>query len=170
MHKVLVLSDSHGLKDQLLQIKNRHQVEQMIHCGDSELDMDDEAMAGFLKVRGNCDDDVRYPLEEIFTIADITFFVAHGHLLDVKSNLTRLSYRAEEEGASIVCFGHTHIAGAEKIGDQIFINPGSIRLPKGRQEKTYAIVQWDKRKSGVEVNFYTVDGEEVKELSGRFSF
>ncbi|MDY0396899.1 YfcE family phosphodiesterase [Virgibacillus halophilus] len=116
MYKVLIVSDSHGLKEQLKQIKERHEAEYLLHCGDSELDMDEDAMTGFLKVRGNCDFDVRYPLEQTFAINETVFFIAHGHLHDVKMDLTKISYRGEELGANIVCFGHTHVAGVQKDG------------------------------------------------------
>lgn len=170
MHKVLIVSDSHGLTEQLNVIKERHQVDYMLHCGDSELDMDDPAMADFLKVRGNCDFDVRYPLEQTFSADGIVFFMAHGHLLDVKMDLTKISYRGEELKANVICFGHTHVAGVQKMGDQVLINPGSIRLPKGRLEKTYALLQWENIEDGAEVAFYTVDGERLDELSEHVSF
>lgn len=168
MTNVLIVSDSHGLTKELKQIKERHNTKFMIHCGDSELDFDAQAMEGYLKVSGNCDFDSRYPVEQLIEINGITIFITHGHLYRVKANLMTLSYRAEEKNARIVCFGHTHIAGAEKIGDQLFINPGSIRLPRNRREKTYAILNWDEG-TQFNVHFYTVDGKPVNELNYKIS-
>lgn len=168
MPKVLIVSDSHGLTEELNEIKARHSVERMIHCGDSELDLDAPELKGFIKVAGNCDFDARYPQEETVTIEGLHFFAAHGHRHQVKSNLMSIAYRAEEEGASVVCFGHTHIAGAEKVGKQLLINPGSIRLPRARAEKTYAIIEWESL-DHVQVYFYTVTGELVKALSTKVS-
>ncbi|WP_449355644.1 metallophosphoesterase family protein [Virgibacillus natechei] len=164
MTKVLILSDSHGLRDEIIEIKERHQFKYMIHCGDSELDMDTMELDGFLKVGGNTDHDARFPEEQILTINGLTFFVTHGHLHDVKANLMTVGYRAEEAGAQVICFGHTHIAGAEQIGKQLFINPGSIRLPRNRIEKTYAIMKFDSIDE-ITVTFHTVDGEVVDELT-----
>lgn len=166
MPKILIMSDSHGLTDEITEIVERHksEVDQMLHCGDSELDADAPELAEFMKVGGNMDFDFRFPEETTFTVEDITFFGAHGHLHHVKSSLNQLSYRAEEEGAQIVCFGHTHIAGAEKVGGQLFINPGSIRLPRQRNIKTYAIVHWE-TVSEVTVDFYDEAGNMLPDWS-----
>ncbi|OZU89798.1 YfcE family phosphodiesterase [Virgibacillus indicus] len=166
---VLVVSDSHGLTEELAEIKERHQLTYMIHCGDSELDLDSPQLDGFYKVGGNCDFDPRFPEEQVLQVDNLTFLAVHGHLHNVKSNLMTLSYRAEEADAQIICFGHTHIAGAEQTGNQLFINPGSIRLPRNRKEKTYAILEWNDIKD-VKVTFFTVDGTELDELSVRASF
>ena len=64
-------------------------------------------------VRGNCDIDDRFPLEELFPIEDAKVFVVHGHKYNVKSTLMPLFYRAQEVQASVVCFGHSHLLGAE---------------------------------------------------------
>ncbi|MBY7143233.1 metallophosphoesterase [Virgibacillus sp. NKC19-3] len=165
MTKVLILSDSHGLRDQITEIKERHHLKHMIHCGDSELDMDAMELDGFIKVGGNTDHDTRFPEEQILTIDGLSFFVTHGHLHQVKANLMTIGYRAEEMNAKVICFGHTHIAGAEQIGEQLFINPGSIRLPRNRSEKTYAIMEFD-RTDDITVTFHTVDrGDIVEELT-----
>lgn len=168
MNNVLLVSDSHGLTDELLCIKNRHRVSHMIHCGDSELSIDHKVMEGFYKVAGNCDRDVRYPNEDTIMIDELKFFITHGHLFHVKSHLLSLSYRAAEVEANIVCFGHSHIAGAEKFDDRIYINPGSIRTPRGRKEKTYVLLTWD-RKQYIDVRFYNQSGKIIKDLSATFS-
>ena len=82
----------------------------------------------------------------------------------VKQSLMKLQYRALEVEADIVCYGHSHIAFAEKIGDQLFINPGSIRSPKKFVERSYAIVEWDDR-SKVNVHFYNLSGEKITRFS-----
>jgi len=169
MTKVLILSDSHSLTEEICQITERHRVNHLIHCGDSELDMDAPELEPFIKVGGNCDPDTRFPDEQTIKIENFTYFITHGHLYQVKMNLTALSYRAEEVQADVVCYGHTHIAGAEKLGGQLFINPGSIRLPNNRSEKTYAIMEWDSS-DHVQINFYTTDGEWIEDLSYQTSF
>lgn len=78
-------------------------------------------------------------------------------------SLMNLRYRAEEVGANVVCFGHSHIAGAELIDNMLFINPGSIILPRLRKEKTYAILEVDEAKNCV-VKFFSIDGKEILEL------
>src|SRR5699024_3060563 len=163
MHEVLVVSDSHGLTKELTEIKERHSPEYMIHCGDSELGIEALALDGFVKVAGNCDRDSRLPIEQTLTIDGLTLYIVHGHLHYVKKDLTRLSYRAEEVGAHIVVFGHTHVAGVWSIHNQVFVNPGSIYMPRGYEERTYAIISWD-QPDHIHVRYYTVDGKRVPHL------
>ncbi|PLT32357.1 metallophosphoesterase [Bacillus sp. V5-8f] len=163
--KVLIMSDSHGLTREIDMIKDRHRddVDSMIHCGDSELPMASLEMTGFLSVRGNCDFDEDYPNERLEEIGGLHFFLTHGHHYNVKMTLMNLGYKSEEANARIVCFGHSHIAGSKLIDGRIFINPGSIRLPKGIQEKTYAILEHENQ--DVKLSFFNVEGNEIKQLS-----
>jgi uncharacterized protein len=143
MSKVLVVSDSHGWTSELMQIKDKHkdEVDLMLHCGDSELYVDDQAIENFVVVRGNCDFEQSFPEESVQTIANKKILITHGHRYHVKSSLMSLQYRAEEVSANIVCFGHSHILGAEVINGILFLNPGSIRLPRIKTEKTYIILK-----------------------------
>ena len=50
----------------------------------------------------------------------------HGHRFDVKWGLDQLSYYAEERGAKVVLYGHTHIAAAEFVGPVLMVNPGAL--------------------------------------------
>ncbi|MDF0726721.1 metallophosphoesterase [Cytobacillus sp. S13-E01] len=163
--KALIISDSHGLTDELLKIKERHRVDVdvMIHCGDSELDYNSIEMKQFFSVRGNCDLFKEYPNELTLDFANRRVLVTHGHLYNVKMTLMNLNYRAKEIEASIVCFGHSHIAGAELIDNVLFINPGSIRLPKMSQKKTYAILEISS--SDAIVTFYDLAGNIVESLT-----
>src|SRR5690625_4297823 len=103
MVKVLVLSDSHGFKKEIVNIKERHHLKYNIHCGDSELPFDAEELHGFTTVAGNGDMFSYFKDDEIIEINGLTVLVTHGHLYGVKANLQKLSYRAEEVGAHIVC-------------------------------------------------------------------
>src|SRR3954453_2636672 len=167
MSKVLVVSDSHGLTKELEDLRSRHlnDVELMIHCGDSEMMPDDKVMNGYLTVKGNCD--FGGPLETTTEIAGRKFFITHGHKYSVKTSLMNLSYKAAEVGANIVCFGHSHVLGAEVIGGILFLNPGSIRLPRGRIEKTYVILELVEEK--IKMSVYDISGQELKELADEFA-
>lgn len=167
--KLLIISDSHGLTDEIVKIKNRHQIDYYIHCGDSELSFHSLVMKEFMKVAGNCDLDTYYPQDLIMDKQGIKIFITHGHHYHVKRNLHTLSYRAEEERAAIICFGHTHIAGTGKMNGQLFINPGSIQLPRGRKEKTYAILDVNSGNQVAQISFYTIEGEEVQELYRQYT-
>lgn len=164
--KVLILSDSHGWRDELFDVFDRHHkdVDQIIHCGDSELPDDTEGLYETLVVKGNCDSgNVSFPNEIIQDMNGITFYITHGHLYNVKMSLVPLSYRGEEVGAKIVCFGHSHIATTVKENGVIYINPGSIRLPRGRSEQTYCICE--AHEGRVTVSFFErSSGEEIAEM------
>lgn len=168
MSKVLIVSDSHGLTKELRVIRERHldEVDLMIHCGDSELSPDDQAISGYLTVMGNCDFGGGYPLETISEVAGLKFFITHGHRYSVKSSLMNLKYKAQEVSANIVCFGHSHVLGAEVIDGVLFLNPGSIRLPRERFEKTYIILNLKNEK--INMSVFEVSGQEVTELAREF--
>ncbi|MCA0982559.1 metallophosphoesterase [Halobacillus yeomjeoni] len=165
MPKVLIMSDSHGLKEEVLDIKKRHEheVDAMIHCGDSELPLESEELAGFYYAKGNCDFEPGMENEQVFNVGGVTFLVVHGHLHQVKSTLMPLSYRAEEVGAQIACFGHSHIVGAEKVSGKLFINPGSSRLPRDREEPTYAILEWSDEQD-MHLQYFHVNGKPMSDL------
>lgn len=167
--KVLIVSDSHGDTNSLVKIKERHkeEVEAIIHCGDSELQLDHEALLNMHVVRGNCDF-APFPNEVVQNIGPFRFYITHGHLYSVKSTLMKLKYRAIESSANIVCFGHSHIAGAEMVDGILFINPGSIRLPRMRKEKTYVILKLANGQA--KVDFYDENGDLLKHMSTAFQF
>ncbi|MGE6629032.1 YfcE family phosphodiesterase [Bacillus sp. NPDC077027] len=163
--KILIISDSHGLTDELGHIAKRHEgeVDLMIHCGDSELETDHPALKGYKTVKGNCDfigdfaEELLLPLD-----GGRKLFLTHGHLHGIKQSLLQVYYRAEELGATVICFGHSHIPGSELIKGKLLINPGSIHLPRVRKEKSYAILTLDK--TNAHVQFFTDEGQPIKEL------
>nr|WP_259544733.1 metallophosphoesterase [Heyndrickxia oleronia] len=162
--KLLIVSDSHGLKKELGELKQRyeHQVDAMIHCGDSELMSNEDEVQGFLIVRGNCDFDKQYPLDIRKNINGNEIFITHGHHYNVKMTLMNLSYKAKEVHADFCVFGHSHILGAEMINGTLFLNPGSFLMPRGRRERTYALVQ--KEKNMITIQFFTDAHKELEEL------
>ncbi|MFF2874749.1 metallophosphoesterase family protein [Gottfriedia sp. NPDC057991] len=159
--KVLIVSDSHGLTKPLQEIADRYRdsVDLMIHCGDSELEENAKELKDYNVVRGNCDFRGEFPEEFIHRGNEYTIYATHGHLHGIKQSLQKLYYRCKEVGATIACFGHSHVLGAEVIDGVLFINPGSILLPRMRKEKTYAILETIGKKANV--TFYNTDGTEL---------
>ncbi|MGE7940491.1 metallophosphoesterase [Lysinibacillus xylanilyticus] len=154
--QILVMSDTHGDSDVIEKVRGFFpNIDTFIHCGDSELPFSHKALDGMKKVRGNCDIDQAFPDEAVFDIEDVTVFVTHGHLFNVKTSILSLSYRAKEVDAQIVCFGHSHILAAEMIEDVLFLNPGSLLKPRGRKEKSFALVEIED--TYFEVKFFTDD-------------
>lgn len=94
-------------------------------------------------VRGNCDAEVDEMVLDFPVLADyalltldgITVFASHGHHYspDMPPPLS--------EGA-VMLGGHTHLYGISEFGkENIYLNPGSVSIPKGGNPKTYMIYE-----------------------------
>lgn len=161
----LVVSDNHGDRDVLVDLAStyRGKVDKMFHCGDSELDPNDGLWNDFIVVKGNCDYDPAFPDKIVEKVGSDTVFMTHGHLANVRSGLTTLALQAEQSKATIVLFGHTHEIGCEVRANVLYLNPGSISLPRGPiQLKSYAIIE--STPDQFTVQYYGRDHQPFKEL------
>jgi putative phosphoesterase len=130
--RVGVISDTHG---RLRPAVFRHfeSVEHILHAGDiGGRDILDElgAIAPVHAVFGNTDGmETRGIVEAVVEIdlAGHAIVVMHGHQLGspTPAGLARAFPRA-----GIVVFGHTHRPLEERIGGQLFINPGGAGAPR----------------------------------------
>lgn len=130
--KILVTSDSHGNLKNLKKIVDKYGVNAdiVVHCGDGPRG---EAMwlkeycknSTVVCVRGNCDFSSTLNDVEMICAEGKTIMITHGHLYGVKFGFEKLSYAAEDKGADIVLFGHTHIPVDTVMGTVRLINPGS---------------------------------------------
>lgn len=136
--KVLIVSDNHGEQGICYEAYSKNGGEINIHLGDSEFNYDDSEMGHFYRVKGNVDTDNRYPAEEFDRNTGI--FFTHGHLYNIKGDREELAKRASEYDAKYALYGHSHIAMAEEAGGVYCINPGSISLPKGEWQASYAVL------------------------------
>jgi uncharacterized protein len=168
--KILAVSDNHGSRSELEDIIQRHKndVEYLVHCGDSEFPDEDPILELFAKVKGNMDINNAFPNELSRNFDGVPVFITHGHLFNVKMSLLNLYYRAEEAGAKIVFFGHSHIAGHFQKNNILFINPGSIRLPRGRRDKSYVICDVGSDGSELNINYYNDHGKELTDLQASY--
>lgn len=90
-----------------------------------------------LCVRGNCDTEVdqmvlEFPVlqETALIFADeLEFFLHHGHHEYVYGN------------SDVVLCGHTHIPKKEIIGGKLFLNCGSVSIPKENSPHSYLIYE-----------------------------
>lgn len=128
--KIIVLSDTHGRADRVREALSRHvSYDALLFSGDGLRDMAD--IAGCIAVKGNCDsfffsDSV--PSEQVLAFDGVRILLTHGHEYFVKSGLERLVARADELGADLAVFGHTHEMCEKYIpeGTQI----GGVRVKK----------------------------------------
>ena len=113
-------------------------------------------------VMGNCDLDMRLPEELILNVKDSILFIAHGHRHQIKSTLLTISYSAKEHNADCVFFGHSHLLGVEMLDGVLFLNPGSVLLPRGGNQQSYAIVEKDDTQYTIQ--FLNLDHQLIEEL------
>ena len=108
-------------------------------------------------VRGNCDT-TRMDLLDFYMERDYMyipldkkiFFLTHGHMYN--------EYHIPDSDLDFDVYmqGHTHIPVMKERKGKIYLNPGSITLPKGFSDKSYIIYQ--------DGNFYLKDLESNKIL------
>ena len=124
-----VFSDSHGFTDTMISAVRRCRPDVIIHLGDHERDAFElhEQFPGtpFFSVAGNCDLGHISPLWNTVQLGPVKAFICHGHSYNVKMGMQRLYYAAQEHGAQLALFGHTHIPCNEDMGAIKLINPGS---------------------------------------------
>lgn len=155
--KVMFISDIHGYITNLDKIKERFkslECQKLVVLGDlyysdyySRLsdNYNKKEVIDFLRsfgdrlvcMRGNCDskEDI---LESSFKIEDeilinypidsYNIYLTHGHVFN---------HNNWYEKNSILIYGHFHIPFIEERGDNLFINPGSVSLPRGDNKPTY---------------------------------
>jgi len=131
MTTIGILSDNHGDWPAYV-ARTLEGVDQIIHAGDSVsyswvLEM--EAIAPLTIVLGNMDGDLPFAETEVVMVGGKRFFVQHivePHRLEA---LMRL--RLEKIKPDVVVFGHTHKPFCETIEGILFLNPGSVTLPRG---------------------------------------
>lgn len=146
MTRALVVSDNHGDRTILEKIVEQwaDRVDVLIHCGDSEIPAADPLMQQFVCVAGNNDIRLGYQADQNIMVAGQRFLVTHGHHYRVNFSMTPIMLKGAEEGADVICFGHTHQLFAATDRDMLLLNPGSISLPRGQYAKiggTFAVIE-----------------------------
>lgn len=181
MAKFLIASDIHGdahTAERLVEIYKGSGAERLILLGDllyhgPRNDLPEgydpkrviailNGLCGdILAVRGNCDTEVDQMVLDFPVLADYAYisadrlriFATHGHNFNT-SKLPPL------KRGDILLHGHTHVPAAEPFGDEnIYINPGSVSIPKESSPKSYILYE-DRRFS-----FCDLDGREYRSIS-----
>lgn len=169
--RLLIASDIHGSARycrQLLERYDEEKAEKLVLLGDilyhgprndlpdeygpkAVIAMLNERKQDIICVRGNCDTEVDqmvldFPImseEGIIFVDGHTFVLAHGH------KLTGASKPVLCAGDVLIC-GHTHIPKAEKqpvdakdesSGTYLYINPGSVSIPKENSWHGYILYE-----------------------------
>ncbi|MBQ2976956.1 MAG: phosphodiesterase [Clostridia bacterium] len=111
-----------------------------------------------LCVRGNCDTEVdqmvlQFPIladYAIFQAGERMIFATHGHHFH-NDQLPPL------KKGDILLHGHTHVPKCETYDTHVYLNPGSVSIPKGNSPHGYIL--WE----GNRMTWKTLDGESYME-------
>lgn len=93
-------------------------------------------------VRGNCDSEVDqmvlpFPVLAEYSVLDLgkrLVFATHGHIFNEKKMLPMKS-------GDILLYGHTHVPRCEEKLGFIFMNPGSVSIPKENSAHGYMTLE-----------------------------
>lgn len=129
--KIVVFSDSHGEVDAMEQVVRREKPYLVLHLGD--LCRDFEELQRRLptqvmqNVCGNCDGFTETPDRRTLRVEGRRILMMHGHRYGVKQSYGAAVFAAQEAGADILLFGHTHVPFCEDLDGLWVMNPGSCR-------------------------------------------
>lgn len=160
--KLMIASDLHGSAfycDQLINAFHREQPDRLLLLGDllyhgprNDLpkDYDPKKVIKMLNgikenllcVVGNCDAEVdqmvlEFPIQAEYCIIPLNnriIFATHGH----KFHPANPPMLKKED---ILLNGHTHVPSFEKYDTFIYLNPGSVSLPKEGSRHSYLVIE-----------------------------
>lgn len=141
--KAAVFSDTHSNTALMLEAVRRYRPDVLIHLGDhardAELLRDEFPDIPLYNVRGNCDLASGAADTELVPLGPVKAFITHGHLYSVDyGRIDSLVYAAQEQGAQLAMYGHTHKPLHEQLGGVTVLNPGTA----GKGAKlTWALVE-----------------------------
>lgn len=149
--KILVVSDTHNMIQNAVSLITKLNPDYVLHLGDVCEDVkrleDMFPRKLIVSVKGNNDYfDKSSPLERCFDLMGKKIFMCHGHKYNVKMSLLNLIYKAKENEADIVLYGHTHKSHIEEIDGMLVINPGSIG--------TYAVIDITEENTEARIESY----------------
>ena len=179
--KWLIASDIHGSAyycRKLLEAYKKEKADRILLLGDvlyhgprNDLPKDynpkaviamlNEIKQDILCVRGNCDTEVDQMVLEfpiladyaVLTVGERLIYATHGHVYN-NEKLPPL------HAGDILLHGHIHVPKCEELKTHVYINPGSVSIPKENSEYSYMILEGNvfkwKNLDGVEYKKYIV--------------
>ena len=177
--KWLIASDIHGSAyycEKLIEAYKREAADRMLLLGDvlyhgprNDLPKDyapkqviamlNPLANDLLCVRGNCEAEVDQMVLEFPVLADYAvltagkrlIYVTHGHVY----NNTKLP---PLHTGDILLHGHTHIPACEEYETHVYLNPGSVSIPKENSAHSYMVFDGEK------FEWKTLDGDVYQEF------
>lgn len=178
--RILIASDIHGSSyycQLLMEAFEREKADRMLLLGDilyhgprndlpreyapkEVITMLNQRKDRILCVRGNCDTDVDQMVLEFPILAEYAvvfagthlIYAAHGHNFN-ENHLPPL------QKGDILLNGHTHVPGYVEYSDYVYMNPGSVSIPKENSKHSYMIFEgntftWKALEDGTEYISY----------------
>ncbi len=148
-NKIIILGDLyyHGPRNPLTEEYNPMEVAKILN----------NLKENLIVIKGNCDAKVdemisEFPMHEYYVmeINGKKIFFTHGHKWNKENQ--------PEEKFDILVYGHFHTGFIEEENNKIFLNPGSISLPKNGTENSYAIITEN------EILLKNLNGKIIKKL------
>lgn len=160
--KILFISDIHGIDINLRKIESivdNEKINKLVVLGDlyyagplynKKYDVNSNNVKDILTkysdkiicLRGNCDSDVDVKVSDfpicnnlsLICIDGLDIYLTHGNEYNLEKNK-----KFNRNG--ILVYGHEHIPYIKKKGDMLYINVGSISLPRDNNKSTYMIYE-----------------------------
>ena len=159
--KLLIASDIHGSAyycERLIEIVNEENPDKIILLGDYlyhgprndlpkdynpkiVIDLLNPLKEKIIGVRGNCDSEVdqmvlSFPIMADYAyinVDEVDIYISHGHIYNQEVLIPGLK--------GILLCGHSHVPIEEVYDDFIYMNPGSISIPKNDSKHSYMIYE-----------------------------
>lgn len=129
MLQIAVFADTHLNTARMLEAVRRERPDILIHLGDHAGDAKvlrrEFPELPLYVVCGNCDSPHSAPETLTVPLGPVKAFLTHGHLYNVRYTIDPLVYAAQEAGARLALFGHTHEALNVDWGGVQVLNPGT---------------------------------------------
>ena len=162
--KIMIASDIHGSAyycEKLLKAYKKEKAERLFLLGDilyhgprndlpreynpkAVIAMLNDMKEEILCVRGNCDTEVDQMVLEFPILADYAvlpigerlLYATHGHVYN-KENPPKM------KKGDILLNGHFHVPAFEAMESFLYMNPGSVSIPKENSQHSYMILEED---------------------------
>lgn len=94
-----------------------------------------------LCVRGNCEAEVDQMVLDFPVLADYAILYAGGHMIfATHGHLFHENHVPPLQKGDILLHGHTHIPACRTQGSYLYINPGSVSIPKENTPRSYMLL------------------------------
>lgn len=179
--KIMIASDIHGSAyycEKMLKAFENEKADKLVLLGDilyhgprndlpkdyapkKVIEMLNQLKEKLLCVRGNCEAEVDQMVLDFPVLADygvlfvdgINIYITHGHVHNESNPLPMPM-------GSVLLNGHTHVPKCVEHANYVYMNPGSVSIPKENSEHSYMVVEngifvW-KNLDGKEYNRYNL--------------